>query len=110
MGYSLRWRGEAVQELASMFSKKEQRAILRKVKEVIEGLPESLKQKTVEPVRGASGRLSGNKAAIEIKIGSGNRAAVVLDHDLQVATVYMVGTHDYARAHYLSALDKRIEG
>jgi hypothetical protein len=100
-----------MQELASsMFSKKDQRAIVKKVKQVVEGLPESLKQKTVEPVRGASGRLSGNRDAIEIKVGSGYRAAVVLDHNRQVAIVYMVGTHDYARARYLSALDRTANG
>lgn len=93
-----------------MFSEKEQRAILKKVNQVVEGLPESLKQKTVEPIRGATAFLSGNKDAIKVKIGSGNRAAIVLDHDLQSAIVYMVGKHDYAYDHYLSALNERLGG
>jgi len=108
LAYRTEWRQEAADELSTLFSKREQAALLRKIAQVVAGFPQSLLLKTVTPIRGADQYLSGNKVAIEIRVGSGNRAAVVVDNDAELATVYMVGKHDYAYTHYLSALDERL--
>ena len=107
MAYRVEWRTEAQEELRSQFSKKHQRAVIRKVEHFAANLPASLGLKTVQPIRNAPPRPDGGRA-FELDIGAGPRAALVVFEPSQKVVVYLVGGHDYAYSHYLSALERRM--
>jgi hypothetical protein len=67
----------------------------------------ALRLRTVQPVRGQEHlRIPGR--LFELDIGSGIRVAFVLYDDRESLVVYMVGTHDYAKANYLKAAEERL--
>ncbi len=107
MAYSLLWREEAVEDIAR-FSDKHRRMFVRKVRLVVDNLPQSLRLRSVQPVRGAEdlglpGRL------YELDVGSGFRVAIMVNEEQQTAIVYLAGDHDYCKANYLKAADRRLK-
>ena len=105
--YRVEWRTEAQEELRSQFSKKHQLAIIRKVEHFAANLPASLGLKTVQPISDAPPLPDGGRA-FELDIGAGPRAALVVFQSGQKVVVYLVGGHDYAYSHYISALERRM--
>ena len=81
--------------------------IKRKVEKIASGIPETLKLSSIQLIRGQQG-LAIQGRLYELDIGSGARAAFVINVDKQTLTVYMVGTHDYAYENYLKSAAKRL--
>lgn len=107
MAYQIEWLVETEAEL-KVFSKGFRMTIKRKVEKIASNIPESLKLSSVQPIKGQEG-LAIQGRIYELDIGSGARAAFVINVDKQTLTVYMVGTHDYAYENYLKLATKRLE-
>lgn len=106
MGYRVEWLEETEAEL-KVFPKRFRFTIKRKVEKIASNIPDTLKLRSVRPVRrqeelGIKGHL------YELDVGSGPRVAFVVYEDRHLLIVYMVGTHDYAYAHYLTLAAGRL--
>jgi len=106
LGYRVEWLEETEAEL-KVFSKDFRRTIKRKVETIASSIPISLKLRSVQPVKrqeelDVTGRL------YELDISSGSRVVFVVYEDRQLMIVYMVGTHDYAYANYLTLAAERL--
>ncbi|MCH8087524.1 MAG: hypothetical protein IIC81_06685 [Chloroflexi bacterium] len=105
MGYRVEFREETEEEL-NVFSHKHRRALINKIRHVADNLPQSLRLKTVQPIRGAPADMAGR--LFELDVGSGPRVAFVLYEEQKLLVVYLIGTHDYAKANYLRAAERRL--
>ena len=107
MVYRVSWLPETEEEL-KRFSKRFKHVIIRKVEHIAQNLPSSLRLKGIQRVRGQE-RLQISGRLFELDVGAGPRVAFALYDDLQLLVVYLVGTHDYAKANYLRAAAERLE-
>jgi hypothetical protein len=106
LGYRLEWHVETESEIRG-FPKRFQATIRRKLQTIAAGWPQSARLKSVQPIRGQE-NLGIQGQLFEVDIGAGPRAGILVDSIRQVITVYLVGTHDYAKANYLKAADRRL--
>ncbi len=106
MSYRLEWLTETEPEMR-VFPKRFQDTIRKKLQRIAEGWPQTAHLHSVQPIRGQES-LGFQGQLFEVDIGSGPRAAILIDPALQTVTVYVVGTHDYAKEHYLKAAEERL--
>lgn len=107
MAYRLEWLEETEPEMRA-FPKRFQETIRKKLQLIAQGWPQTQRLSSVQPIRGQE-NLGFSGQLFEVDIGSGPRAAILVDPALQTVTVYMVGTHDYAKEHYLQAAEERLQ-
>jgi mRNA-degrading endonuclease RelE of RelBE toxin-antitoxin system len=105
--YRVLWLPATEEEL-KRFSTRFQRTIIRKVEHIAQNLPSSLRLKGVQRIRGQE-TLQISARLFELDVGSGPRVAFALYDNRELLTVYLVGTHDYAKVNYLRAATERLE-
>jgi hypothetical protein len=96
------------EEELKRFSKRFQLTIIRKVEHIAQSLPDSLRLKGIQRVRGQE-TLQVSARLFELDVGSGPRVAFALYDNRELLVVYLVGIHDYAKANYLRAAADRLE-
>lgn len=107
MNYQVEWHPATVDDL-KVFSPRFRKTIKRKVENIANNIPVSLKLRTVTLIKGQD-TIAVRGTLYELDIASGEKVAFSIEDDKKILTVYMVGKHEYAYSNYLRAASERLK-